>query len=768
MFRIFLHAPVAGFAGDTMEIIEETIGSADTCDIVLPKTAGLSSRHATLWRAGGRIFLRGEDPARTTRINGRMIPADRWNEIAKGDRIRMGELEIEVGKRLFSGERRLRLHCRELLRKSGSGSVLCEIPGVSVRPGELVAVLGPSGAGKSTLLDVFSGTVAPDSGAVWLEDSSGRVWEASPANGIGFVPQDDLLVPELTVGESLDFRLRLQFADMSPRIRWILIRDACGSLGLGESGMDAFLKRRIGDREDRKHGGLSSGERRRVAIAHELVAQAGMLVLDEPTSGLSSVEAERVVTVLRNLAREKSIPVIMSLHQPGRDAFAKVDRLVLIGPGGRLLFDGTATDAVTAIEAVSNLPCGDSNPAEYVLTAILDPAIDVSMQRQALETARKTVPAPPEAFDESASAAEALTPIAPGRLASFVVRVGTLLTRTLRTLVANPFVPGLLLAQAIGIAVLMVLALAGHEQDDSGGARFLRVAEAFQTLKAPYEEQGLPIPVDRLLREAEDLAERPAEPLARLDPSTATRRGSVYFLLATAAIWFGLTASCREVVADARSLRADVRAGRHPVLAYVIAKFIALSLFAGSGVIILSLIALPAILQLPPVAWARVAGILLLTSSAAVALGIAVSACARSTRIALTVVPLLILPQLLFSGFIRPIGAGSSDVQRDRLAAGLRDGFSDLMLQRWAFAACIAADPYANRGVTDYGYETESEDRYSKFNRLRFSETGLLARFFPETGPGAKPVWMMVLWLAFALLSAWGLCRMRVGRASNQ
>jgi hypothetical protein len=321
-----------------------------------------------------------------------------------------------------------------------------------------------------------------------------------------------------------------------------------------------------------------------------------------------------------------------------------------------------------------------------------------------------------------------------------------------------------MLAQALGIGLLMVLALHGYQQDESERNRFLSVAQNFHTLKAPFEEQGLPVPVDRLMREAEELAVADHKEARMLDPSTASRRGAVYFLLATASIWFGLIASCREVVSEARAFQTDVRAGRHSVLAYLLAKMVVLSVFSAVGVIVLAIVAIPAILDLTFLAAAKVTAVLCLATSASVALGLAVSAFSRTSRIALTLVPLLILPQLLFSGFLRPIGADRSGEEAGAVEASIREAISTIMLQRWVFAACLEADPYARQGVTDYRYETDSETRYSKLNRLTFSETGLVEQFFPGRDSKPHEARRVVAWLLGAIFAAWWACRFRARR----
>jgi putative ABC transport system ATP-binding protein len=192
---------------------------------------------------------------------------------------------------------------------------------LSVRPGEIVAVMGPSGSGKSTLLHCLAGILVPDQGEVWsggrrLDILSDARRRARPRDRFGFVFQSGQLVPELTAEENVALPLLLSGRRRGPART--AARNWFGLLGL-----DGL--------EHRRSGELSGGQAQRVALARGLVARPEVLFADEPTGSLDSVSGELVMDLLTAAAREHGTTVILVTHDARVAAYA--DREVIVRDG---------------------------------------------------------------------------------------------------------------------------------------------------------------------------------------------------------------------------------------------------------------------------------------------------------------------------------------------------------------------------------------------------------------------------------------------------
>ncbi|KAJ0972053.1 hypothetical protein J5N97_020012 [Dioscorea zingiberensis] len=225
-----------------------------------------------------------------------------------------------------------------------------------VSPGEFMAILGPSGSGKSTLLSVLAGRLHGRHGGVVL--ANGKEMTKSVVRRTGFVTQDDVLYPHLTVRETLVFCAMLRLPRAMARAEKVRAAEAV----MAELGLDKCADTVIGNAFVR---GVSGGERKRVSIGHEMLTRPSLLLLDEPTSGLDATAAYRLVATLGGLAR-RGRTVAAAVHQPSSRVFQVFDTVLLLGEGSCLYF-GRAKDAVGYFESIGFAPKFLVNPADFML-----------------------------------------------------------------------------------------------------------------------------------------------------------------------------------------------------------------------------------------------------------------------------------------------------------------------------------------------------------------------------------------------------------------
>lgn len=213
------------------------------------------------------------------------------------------------------------------------------------RPGELLAIVGPSGAGKSTLLEILAGRLSPSPpfppDLLLLDGAAAR--SADLRRVSGYVTQQDVLFPLLTVHETLLFsaRLRLGAATGDSHARRV---DAL---------LDDLTLRRVATTRIKD---LSGGERRRVSIGVEAVHDPQVLILDEPTSGLDSASALQIVGALRAMAETRGRTVLLSIHQPGARIVKMFDSVLLLAAGS-VVHHGTVDQLRSLlVEAGLHLP----------------------------------------------------------------------------------------------------------------------------------------------------------------------------------------------------------------------------------------------------------------------------------------------------------------------------------------------------------------------------------------------------------------------------
>ena len=254
-------------------------------------------------------------------------------------------------------------------------------------PLRLLAIMGGSGAGKTTLLNLLSDRL--------LVDASHRVTGHVLLNRTpiadefrkvtAFVTQDDVVFDMATPQETLRF---------SARVRRGLTEkesDEQVELALHELGLTDVRNTVIG--VPGLIRGLSGGERKRTNIGVELMTEPKVLLLDEPTSGLDSVTAERVVGLLRDIAR-RGRTVIVTIHQPSADVVALFDDLLLMADG-KAIYHGRAIDAVDYFKG-HGFECPETyTPTDYFMmlmqSADTKPTLIANWEKH-LETCKLGVP----------------------------------------------------------------------------------------------------------------------------------------------------------------------------------------------------------------------------------------------------------------------------------------------------------------------------------------------------------------------------------------
>ena len=238
---------------------------------------------------------------------------------------------------------------------------------LSIRPGEMVALIGASGSGKSTLLRNIAGLASANRGSGTIQvcgldvQAGGRIARdiRRIRRNIGFVFQQFNLVGRLSVetnvltgclGRTPFWRSLLKIFTYSER--------CCAAEALGRVG--------IADRAHQRASTLSGGQQQRAAIARALVQKADIILADEPIASLDPESSRRVMEILAAVNRDDGITVVVSLHQVGF-ALRYCTRVVALDRG-RIVYDGPSADLSASrlreiYGSAGDLDFGDAEPA---------------------------------------------------------------------------------------------------------------------------------------------------------------------------------------------------------------------------------------------------------------------------------------------------------------------------------------------------------------------------------------------------------------------
>ncbi|KAL8816743.1 MAG: hypothetical protein Q9223_004296 [Gallowayella weberi] len=238
--------------------------------------------------------------------------------------------------------------------------ILSGVQGIAL-PGQLMAIMGASGAGKTTFLDILArkNKRGVTEGNFYVNGET--VLDNEYRSVIGFVDQDDTMLPTLTVHETIMTSALLRLPrDMGISVKEQRVYEVEKQLGIHH------IKDQLIGSEEGKGRGISGGEKRRVGIACELVTSPSILFLDEPTSGLDAFNAFNVVECLVTLARNFNRTIIFTIHQPRSNIVALFDHLVLLARG-RAVYSGPFASCQNYFDRIG-YPCPSGfNIADFLV-----------------------------------------------------------------------------------------------------------------------------------------------------------------------------------------------------------------------------------------------------------------------------------------------------------------------------------------------------------------------------------------------------------------
>jgi len=625
-------------------------------------------------------------------LNGQIITSGRIYIFSPGSSIRSSKVQPVYYSDVVScfltdtADAKLSFAVNDLEFKFKNGKTGLHTLSFSENSGKLIGIMGGSGAGKSTLLNILNGNNPPSSGEVLVNGHNLHLEKKLMEGVIGYVPQDDLLIEELTVYQNLFYNSKLCFNDYDDEKINELVLNTLGDLGLLET---KDLK--VGNSLEKT---ISGGQRKRLNIALELIREPGVLFVDEPTSGLSSRDSENIMDLLKELSLKGKL-VFVVIHQPSSDIFKMFDKLLILDTGGYPIYYGNPVESViyfkTRINQVNAnesecIACGNVNP-EQVFNIIESKVLDENGN----QTRNRRIA--PKEWNEFYIEKLAITS-AKGTSAQQEIK--------------NTFKKPGLFKQFKVFTLRDVLSKISNRQ-----YLFINLLEA---------------PVLALL-----LASLTKFYKSGQDYTLAGNKNmpAYLFMCVLVSLFIGLTVSAEEIIRDRKILKREsfLNLSRG---SYLFSKILILFFVSAIQTITFVLIG-NYILEIPGMYfdyWM----VLFTTSCCANMLGLNISAAFNSAVTIYILIPFLLIPQILLSGVIVKF----EELHPKISSQSVVPVWGDVMTSRWAFEA-LAVNQFINNPYEKNLYAYEKEISTSGFKKVYWqSKMSSLADECAKSLPGSN------------------------------
>jgi ABC-type multidrug transport system ATPase subunit/pSer/pThr/pTyr-binding forkhead associated (FHA) protein len=672
----------------------------------------VSSKHAQIVRAGEQLFLEDRGSANGTFVRGQRLGSGQRVPVANGEKVFIGPMPLLIqlqeskinvvvedqagwaGKPLYEIEAwDLFLEVPDRDNKAQMKTLLDHVS-FKALPGDMIALMGPSGAGKTTLLLALNGYLPPTGGQVRINGEDLYTIYDALRGSIGYVPQDDIVHPELTVFEAVKYSARFRLPpDYSEEEIDRRVDETLRDLGL-----EGVRNLQIGKPEKKV---LSGGQRKRVNIALELVTDPVILFLDEPTSGLAADDTTTLINLLAELTKKTGKTIIMTIHQPAKDEFEKFNMCFIMGYGGIPTYFGPTGDAAynffgQILTRVNQPHKRVDNPRDmfdmlnvrerFVLDEMKRQDPNANRQLSRAEAARgwraEYFRNENPLYQQMYSGRRAIgtAPLArgvPGRADVASMRqFGLLVSRYWKVKLRDRMGAAIMFLQAPIIGVLLWTVFGAQTP-----------AVPFWCLGALQE-----------LSTKNSMDQSATTNLLNSMQPTTDHTAAMFFVVVSC-VWFGTSNAAREIVTE-RSIYLRERMVNLRLFNYVASKFVLLSFFCViQCTMLLGIIFFTLGFNGGPVAFLLELANVTALAINATALGLLMSTMVSSAEAAMALTPIALIPQIVLGGLMVPMTTNPN----------LRP-LMYIMPARWGFEGAIANERLAIATQTAWNIDLHKPD----------------------------------------------------------